>query len=162
MGERRIQLRPMNEGDRTWFSAALRNEEFMAFSAGVAAGGDADAWCSRFIELNRTIGFAKQPVVERASGRVLGYCGVGPWTWRGRETWEMGWRLVPEARGKGYASEAARVMLERAAAEGAREVWAIIDPLNEPSKRVARAVGFEFRCRAVVDGYLDQLYRWSP
>ena len=51
--------------------------------------------------------FAKQPVIERATGTIVGYAGVNWFDFEGERRLEFGWRLVPEARGKGYATEAA-------------------------------------------------------
>jgi RimJ/RimL family protein N-acetyltransferase len=73
---------------------------------------------------------------------------------------EFGWRLAAEARGKGYATEASRALLDSAARDGFRgEILAIIDPTNVPSQNVARKLGFTFWKEAVVDGYLDGIYR---
>lgn len=38
-------------------------------------------------------------------------------------------------------------------------VFAMIDPANEPSKAVARSLGFEFWKLAVVDGFMDEIHR---
>jgi RimJ/RimL family protein N-acetyltransferase len=35
----------------------------------------------------------------------------------------------------------------------------MIDPRNVPSENVARKLGFEYRKQAVVDGFLDNLFR---
>jgi RimJ/RimL family protein N-acetyltransferase len=52
--------------------------------------------------------FAKQPVIERSSGQVVGYAGVDRFVFEGQSRLEFGYRLVPQARGKGYATEAGR------------------------------------------------------
>ncbi len=38
--------------------------------------------------------FAKQPILERASGLVVGYTGVDYFTFEGEERLEWGYRLV--------------------------------------------------------------------
>ena len=158
----RLELRPMAEADRAWFVPAFGDDDFMVFSGGAEAPRAAHARFDRVLALNHEISFAKQPVIERATGRVIGYCGVGTFVHRGQRRWEIGWRLIPGARGRGYATEAARALLRRAASEGESEVWAIIDPRNWPSKAVARKVGFVFRQRAIVEGFVDNLYLWTP
>ncbi|MGC5017855.1 GNAT family N-acetyltransferase [Micromonospora sp. DT47] len=54
---------------------------------------------------------------------------------------EVGWHLHPDSWGHGYATEAARAVLAREFAVGAREVYAVVSPGNEPSMAVARRLG---------------------
>lgn len=54
---------------------------------------------------------------------------------------EIGWHLFPEAQGRGYATEAARALVQRAADAGIGEVHAVTDPANEPSQAVCRRLG---------------------
>jgi RimJ/RimL family protein N-acetyltransferase len=72
---------------------------------------------------------------------------------------EFGYRLVPEARGLGYATEASRAVLANAAETYRGEILAIIDPTNHASQNVARKLGFTFWKQAAVAGYVDNLYR---
>ena len=58
-----------------------------------------------------------------------------------RDDVEIGWHLFPEAQGRGYATEAARALVERAAAGGIREVLAVTDPANEASQAVCQRLG---------------------
>jgi RimJ/RimL family protein N-acetyltransferase len=57
---------------------------------------------------------------------------------------EIGWHLHPRYWGKGYATEAARGVLDRVFAAGAPEVIALVHPDNEASKRVAGRLGMEY------------------
>lgn len=55
---------------------------------------------------------------------------------------EIGWVLVPEAEGHGYATEAARAVLPRAMAQfGSGRVVSYIDAANTRSARIAEALG---------------------
>lgn len=54
---------------------------------------------------------------------------------------EMGWCLHPDAVGHGWAREAAAAALDHALAAGIPRVWAIMWAHNEPSVRVATAIG---------------------
>jgi RimJ/RimL family protein N-acetyltransferase len=77
----------------------------------------------------------------------------------GEQRLEFGWRLVPEARGKGYATEASRAVLALAGETFRGEILAIIDPANHSSANVARKIGFTFWKQAPLDGYVVDLYR---
>lgn len=54
---------------------------------------------------------------------------------------EIGWHLHPDAWGNGYASEAARRVLEFALGAGLERVVAVTYPENAPSQAVARRIG---------------------
>lgn len=72
---------------------------------------------------------------------------------------EWGWRLVPEARGRGYATEAVRALLDVAHGTFTGEIIAMIDPANLPSQNIAGKVGFAFWKPGLDDGYPVKLYR---
>ena len=85
-------------------------------------------------------GYGPYTVVERGSGSVSGLVGLWyPGDWPEPE---IMWALVPAARGRGFASEAARAVLSMAAGHlpGLRPISLIAEG-NEASVRVALAVG---------------------
>ncbi len=56
---------------------------------------------------------------------------------------EVGWHLHPDSWGRGYATEAAGAVLDRAFGEGLVEVYAVVRPGNEPSLAVCRRLGMQ-------------------
>ena len=54
---------------------------------------------------------------------------------------EVGWHLHPDSWGHGYATEAARAVVERGFAAGVPEVYAVVRPGNAPSVAVCRRLG---------------------
>jgi RimJ/RimL family protein N-acetyltransferase len=131
----------------------------MAFSAGVLTADAANDRFDSMLARSSEIAFAKQPVIERASGRIVGYSGVDWFDLEGERHLEYGYRLVPDARGMGYATEAGKAVLVHAASSFRGVIFAIIDPRNHPSQNVARKLGFTYWKQALVAGYLDNLYR---
>lgn len=81
-------------------------------------------------------------VIETHDGEFVGDCGL---TWQlvdGEQLLEVGYHLLPEHQGHGYAAEAARACVEFAFRRlGAEHVVAIINPDNAPSRRVAERIG---------------------
>ena len=77
---------------------------------------------------------------EKATGRFVGRAGpFHPLGWPG---FEVGWGLHPDARGKGYATEAARAAIAWSRTVlGARDVVHVIAVDNIPSQAVARRLG---------------------
>jgi RimJ/RimL family protein N-acetyltransferase len=155
----RLEVRQPRDEDRARFVELFCSPEFMVFSGGVH---DLDSAHVRFDEMLRTateVPFGKQPVIERATGTIVGYSGVAWFDFEGARRLEFGYRLVPEARGRGYATEAGRAVLELAAQTFEGELLAMIDPTNQPSQGVIGKLGFTFWKQAEVDGYVDNLYR---
>jgi RimJ/RimL family protein N-acetyltransferase len=54
---------------------------------------------------------------------------------------EVGWHLHPDSWGHGYATEAARAVIERGFGEGLPEVYAVVRPGNDASLAVCRRLG---------------------
>jgi len=86
------------------------------------------------------LGFGMFIVEERAGGAFLGRVGLlQPHGW---PDLEIGWALAPAARGRGYATEAARAAVAWAFERFAPErVVSLIDPRNLASRRVAQRLG---------------------
>ena len=73
---------------------------------------------------------------------------------------EFGYRLVPGARGQGYATEAGLAVLEVAADWFRGDLLAMIDRQNVASKGVIGKLGFEFwKIGEIDDGYPVEVYR---
>ncbi len=96
-------------------------------------------------------------IEEKAGGRLVGEIGImdakreidPPFG----DDRELGWALMPDAHGKGYASEALDAVLtwERDVFNASCLV-ALIDPDNAPSLRLAAKHGFSERVRSVYKG----------
>ncbi len=54
---------------------------------------------------------------------------------------EVGWHLHPDSWGHGYATEAARAVIQRGFEAGLPEVYAVVRPGNEASLAVCRRLG---------------------
>jgi RimJ/RimL family protein N-acetyltransferase len=157
----RLQVRPPVESDRERFVELFSDPSFMVFSGGTLSVAQAHRRFDHMLSFATEVPFAKQPVVERSTGAIVGYTGVDRFELEGVSCLEHGWRLVPEARGKGYATEAGRALLERAAEVFQGEVIVMLDPSNTPSRKVADKLGYAFWKRSVVDGDdTDVLRRW--
>jgi RimJ/RimL family protein N-acetyltransferase len=89
-------------------------------------------------------GFSMFSVVEKASGRWIGRVGpIHPEGWPGTE---VGWGLVRESWGRGYATEAAAACIDWALDTlGWDDVIHTIDPENRASQAVAIRLGSENR-----------------
>jgi [ribosomal protein S5]-alanine N-acetyltransferase len=88
--------------------------------------------------------FGQRLVVERATGLVVGGIGLFGPPEDGRV--EFGYGIVESRRGRGYATEAARALVQAALGlPGVTEVTAGVDPANPASVRVLEKAGLTFR-----------------
>ena len=82
-------------------------------------------------------------VIENSRGDQLG--SIGFWTreWQGKRVYETGWAVLPEFQGQGVASNAARLVIQRAAAAGgAAELHAYPRTDHAASNATCRKAGF--------------------
>lgn len=111
----RLRLRPWREGDRAAFAALNADAEVMQDLGRPLDHARSDAKFDRFSAAFERQGYCRW-LVERIDGVFLGYTGMmqsdashplGPHV-------DIGWRLVRDAWGQGYATEAARSALRDA------------------------------------------------
>jgi len=157
----RLEVRPPVEADRDRFVELFCDPDFMIFSGGVHDHASANARFDGMLANAADIPFAKQPVVERATGLIIGYTGVAWFDFEEQARLEYGYRLVPDARGRGYATEAGSALITLAEKTFEGEMLAIIDPTNTASQQVIGKLGFTYWKQAEIDGFLDNLYRRS-
>ena len=155
----RLEVRLPVENDRRRFVELFQDSEFMEFSDGVHDLASANERFDVMLRTAERVSFAKQPVIERSSGEIVGYSGAAWFQFEGAARLEYGYRLVPSARGKGYATEAGLAVVAVAAESFRGELLAMIDPQNTASKRVIGKLGFEYWKLADVDDYEVELYR---
>lgn len=141
----RLVIRPPEEADRSRLVELFTDPEFTVFSDGVHDVASANIRFDQMLALAAVVRYAKQPVIERSSGIIVGYTGVGTVVLEGLDDLlrlEWGWRFSLEARGNGYATEATSALLEVADGQESGDMLCVIDVENVPSRRVADKVGF--------------------
>ncbi|GAA4094812.1 GNAT family N-acetyltransferase [Nonomuraea soli] len=81
--------------------------------------------------LTKEAGLGLMPIELRATGEFIGYCGliVGQASF---DEPEIAYELARRAHGHGYATEAARAVVEAAARTGRRRLWATVREWNAP------------------------------
>jgi RimJ/RimL family protein N-acetyltransferase len=142
----RLLLRPTLREDFEPWAAFVADPESARFVGGVQPRAVAwrgfltmaGAWAIQ--------GYAMFSVIEKTSGRWIGR--IGPWQPEGWPGTEIGWGIVRDRWGLGYATEAAAATIDWAFdALGWTEVIHTIDVENVASQHVARKLGSRNRGR---------------
>lgn len=137
----RLELRPVSLADLDDAVRLGTDARVMAFLAGAMSPEGCAAWHARQLSHWERHGFGRYHVTH--SGVFVGYVGLM------RDDFDAGvvpgvevaWRLVFEAWGKGYATEAARAVMREGFARGLDAIVAVTAAGNAPSRRVMDRLG---------------------
>lgn len=141
----RFVLTPEEPSDVPWLA-----EMFTARGAGPVTQDAAWQRMAAMHELTRRHGIGVYVLRPRDGSAPVGYVGlvVGRCT---VEEPELAYELLPAAHGRGYATEAARTVLDAVFATGRERVWATVLESNAASRRVLAKLG-GFTVDRVTDG----------
>lgn len=140
----RLFIRTLSLDDVSELTTILSDPEVMKYSIrGVcdeAATRRFIEWC---LESYATHSIGPWALVEKGSGKLVGFCGVSPEEVNGVEEIGLGYRLAKRYWGKGLASEAVQAVLhDTFNQKQLSSVVAIIEPENVASLKVAAKAGF--------------------
>jgi RimJ/RimL family protein N-acetyltransferase len=135
----RLRLQPWAESDAEDLCALHGEREGLTWTPTVERARQVIA---EGLARTATSGLAILPIRRREEGDFIGYCGLIV----GRasiEEPEIAYELFKRAHGHGYATEAARAVLDAAIMTGRERLWSTVGSWNTPSLRVLEKLGFE-------------------
>ena len=140
----RLLLRRWRDSDREPWAALCADPVVMRHFPAPLSREQADAMIDRLDAHFDEHGFGLWAVERIQEGDFIGFVGLHRLTYDAHFTpaVEIGWRLARAAWGSGYATEAARAVVDHAF--GVLELDAIVSvtvPANEPSRNVMRKLG---------------------
>ncbi len=104
-------------------------------------------------------GFGVWPAIEKQSRKLVGACGLSRVADLAGEV-EVEWIFAPDARNKGYASEAAQAVLTFALGQpNIERVIALVDPENAPSIAIVNRLGMRYE--RIVRAYKRDLMQYA-
>lgn len=143
---KRLVLRRWTDADREPFAEMNADAEVMRYFPNVITEQESDAMVDRIEQGFENNGFGLWAV--EIDGRFAGFTGLNRTTFEtpmGPHV-EIGWRFATWAWGKGYASEAARCVLDTAFSElGFTEIYSFTTETNFPSEKVMQRIGMTRR-----------------
>jgi len=114
---------------------------------------------ARMIERDEQQGYGIWPVVHKEDQRVIGECGVTQIPGHEPDI-EIAWIYNKEYHGRGYATEAARAVMDFAFSElKVAKLYALIDRFNAPSIALANRLGMRYD--RVIRAYKRDLMRYE-
>jgi RimJ/RimL family protein N-acetyltransferase len=138
-----VQLRVPTDEDAVAWHRIFDDPDVMEFHGGRSAELSVyEELTARQRRHDAERGFCLWTMVDE-HGEVVGFTGAQPWerSWGPTGEIEIGWRLGREHWGKGYATAAARLALERVRDAGVPGVVAMVDARNARSIAVTRRLG---------------------
>jgi len=142
----RLILRPWRPADRAPFVAMSADPAVMETLGGVLSEAEALGYIERSQKGMLWFGYGRWAVERRADGAFIGAVGLAPIhsSLPLPAGFEMGWRLVRDAWGQGYASEAARAAIADGFGRGGlTEVFAFTSTPNQRSQAVMARIGMQ-------------------
>jgi len=159
----RLVVRPLSHQDLSVLTDILSDPDVMKYSVRGVCDEDATRafidWC---LECYTAHGMGPWALVEKRSGDLIGFCGVGPEQVEGVEEINLGYRLAQRFWNQGIASEAVEGVLQYAFdTKHCESVVVIIEPDHIASVRVTEKAGFgDYRVREF-HGRPVRVYRMS-
>lgn len=155
----RLMLRLLQYEDVDAIFAVIGDPVAMQYYPRAFERKDAEEWVGRNINRYTEQGHGLYAVVLKATGAVIGDCGLVTQQIEGESLLEVGYHLRRDQWGNGYATEAARGCMEYAFRTlNAEKVISLIRPENLPSQRVAERNGMKIERRIMFSGLLHLVY----
>lgn len=137
---KRLTLRELTRSDLDALRRILQDADVMVAYNGAFNEEETQAWLDRQLARYDAYGhrFGLWAVVLKATGEMIGQCGLTLQPWKDRQVLEIGYLFQKAFWHRGYATEAAVACREYAfSVLDAQEVCSIIRDTNLPSRNVA-------------------------
>lgn len=139
----RLRFREMTPGDLDAMEGLLGDPRVMTYYPAPKTRAEVEAWIA-WNGRNYAEDGVGLWIIETHDGSFVGDCGL---TWQdvdGVRMLEVGYHVMADLQGRGFATEAAAACRELARERAvARELIALIDPANGASRAVASRIGLE-------------------
>ncbi len=139
-----MRLVPLTVEDEDLAVRLECDPEMMRHIGGPRPEADVRASHKRRLDLMEKGEAQMYKIVADDSDEALGTIGIWKIDWKGQQTYEMGWFVLPEHQGKGVATEAARLIILLARSDpDVRYIHAYPAVSNAASNAIARKIGME-------------------
>lgn len=155
----RLWLRELTLDDVDDVFAIIGDAETMKYYPQKFSRDDALDWVKRNLQRYRRDGFSLYAAELKASGEVIGDCGLIRQEVESESLIEVAYHFRRDCWGNGYATEAAKACIAFAFEQlNATKVVSLIRPENMPSQRVAERNGMTVERQVMFHGLPHLLY----
>jgi [ribosomal protein S5]-alanine N-acetyltransferase len=155
----RLTLRPLVLEDLDAVAALLGDAEALALWGEPLDREGARSWTERNLARYEQHGFGRCAMVLRATGELVGDCGLIPTEVEGANEIELGWIVARAHWGRGLATEAATAWRDLAfGGLGLHRIVSMVSEQNLASRRVAEKLGMTIEREAVWGGHPMLMY----
>ena len=156
----RLRAEPLDLAAHEEELAALHADpRVMATMGGEGTPEESRAWIERNLRHGEEAGLGIFVFRERDTGRFVGRGAIRRIEIGGGTEVEVGYALVHDAWGRGYATEMAEALAAHAETAGHGPLVAYAEPANAASRRVLEKTGFRYERDLVHHGREQVLYR---
>lgn len=141
----RLIIRDWKESDIQQFAEMNADKDVMRFFPSPLTPEESDVFYQRIMAEFQTEPYGLYAIEEKSTGDFLGYVGfhkIGFNCDFTREV-EIGWRLKSSCWNQGYATEAAKRVLQIGKELGLKKVYSFTSAVNKPSERVMQKIGLK-------------------
>lgn len=140
---RDIELVDWEAGDSWLIDATMGDPAMTQYLGGPEPDDKRAERHQRYLDLTGTARARMMKIVRPRDGQAVGTIGYWMTTWDGEDIFEMGWAVLPDFQGRGFATEATLMTVELARADGRRRyLHAFPNVENPASNGVCRKAGF--------------------
>lgn len=141
----RTTLRPCILADTTLLAPILGDSVTMSFWPQPLDGAAVESWVQRSVAAHAEHGLGRWLISERATGVIIGDCGILPGTLDGEPVWDLGYIIHHPFWRRGYAAECALAYLNYARSLNVIDrIVANMPDEHIASWRTAEALGFRY------------------
>jgi ribosomal-protein-alanine N-acetyltransferase len=156
----RLWLREFIPADANALALVLSDAETMRFYPAPFDRAGVEDWIARNMRRYENNGHGLWALDLKASGEMIGDCGITLQPVDGEILPEIGYHLRRDMWGQGFASEAARACCEYGFSQLKAEfLISLIRPENLPSRKVAERNGLKVWKRTMRRGWAHDVYR---
>jgi ribosomal-protein-alanine N-acetyltransferase len=159
----RLELRALVFDDLDALASLLGDAAALTYWGPPLTRNESRSWIERNLRRYENDGFGRCAIVLRATGELVGDCGLIATLVEGRPEVELGWIVRRSHQGKGIATEAAAAWRDYAFdTMGLERIVSMVSEKNVASRRVAEKLGMTVEREARWGGLPHLMYSMCP
>lgn len=141
----RLILRSWHPDDLPQFAEINKDAQVMKYFPAKLSDSETEEFFNRINKEFESKGWGLYAIEIKTTGEFIGYVGLHEIGFEADFTpgIEIGWRLGADFHNKGYATEAAKEVINLAKSHGITKLYSFTAAINKPSERVMQKIGME-------------------